>query len=50
MSGTKKDQRLAEDLQIMAALRKGRKDLKTGRTKSHSEVEKMAATWIKRSV
>jgi len=49
MSRTKKNQQVSEDLQIMAALRKARKDLKAGRTKSHSEVEKMFAGWIKKS-
>jgi len=37
---------IAEELQIMAALRKGKEDVKTGRTKSHAEVEKMFEAWI----
>jgi hypothetical protein len=34
-------EQIAEELQIMAALRKGKEDVKAGRTKSHAEVEKM---------
>jgi predicted transcriptional regulator len=32
---------IAEELQIMAAIRKGKEDVKAGRTKSHAEVEKI---------
>jgi predicted transcriptional regulator len=37
---------IAEELQIMAAIRKGKQDVKAGRTKSHAEVEKIFETWI----
>jgi len=37
---------IAEELQIMAAIRKGKEDVKAGRTKSHAEVEKIFETWI----
>ncbi len=37
---------IAEELQIMAAIRKGKEDIKAGRTKTHSEVEKIFETWI----
>jgi predicted transcriptional regulator len=37
---------IAEELQIMAAIRKGKEDVKAGRTKTHAEVEKMFETWI----
>ncbi len=37
---------IAEGLQIMAAIRKGREDVKAGRTKTHAEVEKIFETWI----
>jgi predicted transcriptional regulator len=37
---------IAEELQIMAAVRKGKEDVKAGRTKSHAEVEKIFETWI----
>ena len=37
---------IAEELQIMAALRKGKADVKAGRVKSHAQVEKMFETWI----
>jgi len=39
-------EQIAEELQIMAALRKGKEDVKAGRTKSHAEVEKMVEAWI----
>ena len=39
-------EQIAEELQIMAALRKGKADVKAGRTKSHAEVEKMIEAWI----
>ena len=37
---------IAEELQIMAALRKGKRDVKAGRTKSHAEVENLFEAWI----
>jgi predicted transcriptional regulator len=37
---------IAEELQIMAAIRKGKEDVQAGRTKSHAEVEKIFQTWI----
>lgn len=37
---------IAEELQIMAALRKGKADVKSGRTKSHAEVENLFEAWI----
>jgi predicted transcriptional regulator len=39
-------EQIADELQIMAALRKGKADVKAGRTKSHAEVEKMIEAWI----
>lgn len=37
---------IAEELQIMAAIRKGKADVKAGRVKSHAEVEKLFESWI----
>ncbi len=37
---------IAEELQVMAAIRKGKEDVKAGRTKSHAEVEEIFETWI----
>jgi predicted transcriptional regulator len=37
---------IAEELQIMAAIRKGKADVKAGRLKSHAKVEKLFETWI----
>ncbi len=37
---------IAEELQIMAAIRKGKDDVKAGRVKSHAEVEKLFEAWI----
>jgi predicted transcriptional regulator len=37
---------IAEELQIMAALRKGKADVKAGRVKPHVQVEKLFETWI----
>ena len=37
---------IAEELQIMAAIRKGKEDVQAGRMKSHAEVEIMFETWI----
>jgi len=39
-------QEIAEELQIMAALRQGKEDLRAGRVKSHAQVEKMFEEWI----
>jgi len=37
---------IAEELQIMAAIRKGKADVNAGRVKSHAQVEKLFETWI----
>jgi len=37
---------IAEELQIMAAIRKGKADMKAGRVKSHAQVEKLFEEWI----
>ncbi|HEX3799892.1 MAG TPA: hypothetical protein VH413_14455 [Verrucomicrobiae bacterium] len=37
---------IAEELQILAAIKKGKADVKAGRTKSHAQVEKLFETWI----
>jgi predicted transcriptional regulator len=37
---------IAEELQIMSAIRKGKLDEKAGKVKSHAEVEKLFETWI----
>jgi len=37
---------IAEELQIMAAIRKGKEDVRSGRVKSHAQVEKMFEEWI----
>jgi predicted transcriptional regulator len=50
MTGIRKDHQIDERRQISAALRKGKKDVKAGRVKSHSEVEKMVARWTKHRV
>jgi predicted transcriptional regulator len=39
---------IAEELQIMAAIRKGKADVKAGHVKSHARVEKLFETWISR--
>jgi predicted transcriptional regulator len=36
---------ITEELQIMAAIRRGRQDVATGRVKSHSEVERELESW-----
>ena len=36
---------IAEELQIMAAIRKGRQDVAAGRVKSHDEVERVFESW-----
>jgi hypothetical protein len=37
---------IAEELQIMAAIRKGKADMKAGRVKSHSQVEKLLESFL----
>jgi predicted transcriptional regulator len=37
---------IAEELQIMSAIRKGKLDVKAGKVKSHAQVEKLFETWI----
>jgi len=37
---------IAEELQIMAAIRQGKEEVRAGRTKPHAEVEKMFEAWI----
>ena len=37
---------IAEELQIMAAIKKGKADVRAGRVKSHAQVEKLFETWI----
>ena len=39
-------EKIAEELQIMAAIRKGKADVKTGRVKSHAQVEKLFEKWL----
>jgi predicted transcriptional regulator len=39
---------IAEELQILAAVRKGKEDVNAGRVKSHAEVERLVETWITR--
>jgi len=39
-------QEIAEELQIMAAIRKGKEDVKAGRVKSQAEVEQLVETWF----
>ncbi|MGH9823542.1 MAG: hypothetical protein ACREDR_09855 [Blastocatellia bacterium] len=36
---------IAEELRIMAAIRRGRDDISTGRTKTHEEVERAFESW-----
>lgn len=36
---------ITEELRIMAAVRRGRADIATGRTKTHDEVEKLVESW-----
>jgi len=36
---------IAEELQIMAAIRKGKDDVAAGRVKSHAEVERLLEEW-----
>lgn len=37
---------IAEELQIMAAIHKGKADVKAGRVKSHAEVQRLFEGWI----
>jgi hypothetical protein len=37
---------IAEELQIMAAIRKAKSDVKAGRVKSHAQVEKLFKKWM----
>jgi len=39
---------IAEELQIMAVIRRGKEDVNAGRVKSHAEVEKLVEAWISR--
>jgi predicted transcriptional regulator len=36
---------IAQELRLMAAIRKGREDIAAGRTKTHEEVEKIVESW-----
>jgi predicted transcriptional regulator len=36
---------ITEELQVMAAIRRGREDVAAGRTKSHGEVVQMMESW-----
>ena len=36
---------IAEELRIMAAVRRGRADVEAGRTKTHSEVREVMQSW-----
>ena len=36
---------IAEELQIMAAIRRGRADVASGHSKPHEEVEKLVESW-----
>jgi len=36
---------IAEDVEILAAIRQGEADIAEGRFKTHEEVEKMLASW-----
>ena len=36
---------IAEELQIMAAIRRGRADVAAGRTKTHQETEQLLESW-----
>ena len=36
---------ITEELRIMAAIRRGRKDVADGHTKTHKEVEKLVESW-----
>jgi predicted transcriptional regulator len=36
---------IAEELRIMAAIKKGKADVKAGRVKPHAEVARLVETW-----
>lgn len=36
---------IAQELRLMAAVRRGRADVAAGRTKTHEEVEKLVESW-----
>ena len=36
---------IAEELRIMAAIRKGREDVAAGRTKTHQQAEQLMESW-----
>ena len=36
---------IAEELRIMAAIRRGRRDVAAGRTKTHQETERLLESW-----
>ena len=36
---------IAQELRLMAAVRRGRADVEAGRTKTHGEVEKLVESW-----
>ncbi len=36
---------IAQELRLMAAVRRGRSDIAAGRTKTHEEVEKLVESW-----
>jgi predicted transcriptional regulator len=38
-------QEIAEELRIMAAIRRGRDDVAAGRTKTHAEAERLLQSW-----
>ena len=46
MSRTAKNRKVTEDQRIAAALRKGKNDVRNGRTKCHAEVEKIVEAWL----
>ena len=37
---------ITEELQIMAAIRKGKADAKAGRVKAHAQVERLVEAWF----
>ena len=41
-------QEITEELQIMAAVRRGRADIAAGRTKTQEEVEQLVESWATR--
>jgi len=38
-------ERITEELQIMAAVRRGRADIAAGRTKTHEEAQRLFESW-----